>query len=79
MLLEQRDDLGLLRRGAAAADHRWTLTRQLHKLVLVEAQTHLDTRQESESSVRKVFVLAEEAGFVLSVAGPAAASCAGGL
>lgn len=53
VLLEERDDLGLLRRGAATADDRWTLTRQLHKLMLIIPQAHLqyDTDEESKHSL----------------------------
>lgn len=41
VLLEQVDDLGFLSGGAATADYRRTLTRQLHKLMLIVPQTHL--------------------------------------
>lgn len=41
VLLQEPDDLGLLSGGAAAADHGRTLTGQLHELVLVVPQTHL--------------------------------------
>ena len=41
VLLEQLDDLGLLSGRAAAAHHRRALARQLHKLMLVVPQTHL--------------------------------------
>lgn len=45
VLLQKGDDLGLLSWWAAAADHSWTLTRQLHELVLVIPQTQLQTKQ----------------------------------
>lgn len=45
VLLQEGDDLGLLSWWAAAADHSWTLTCQLHKLMLVISQTHLQTKQ----------------------------------
>lgn len=41
VLLEESDDLSFLSWRAATADHRRTLTRQLHKLVLIVPQTHL--------------------------------------
>ena len=41
VLLEKVDNLGFLSGGAATADYCWTLTRQLHKLMLIVPQTHL--------------------------------------
>lgn len=41
VLLEESDDLSFLSWRAATADHRRTLTCQLHKLVLIVPQTHL--------------------------------------
>lgn len=35
VLLEERDNLGLLGWGTATADHGWTLACQLNKLMLV--------------------------------------------
>lgn len=49
VLLEERDNLGLLSRGAATADHGWTLTRQLDKLMLVIPQTHLQHSRHGDS------------------------------
>lgn len=51
VLLQEGDDLSLLGGGAAAADHSWTLARQLHKLVLVIAQTHLRRKTANITSV----------------------------
>lgn len=52
VLLEQVDDLGFLSGGAATADYRRTLTRQLHKLMLIVPQTHLweDKHIDSENA-----------------------------
>lgn len=41
VLLEERDDLGLLGWGTPTADHGWTLACQLNKFMLVITQTHL--------------------------------------
>lgn len=41
VLLEQSDNLGLLGGRAAAAHHCRALARQLHKLMLIVAQAHL--------------------------------------
>lgn len=49
VLLEERDNLGLLSRGAATADHGWTLTRQLDKLVLVIPQAHLQHSRHGDA------------------------------
>lgn len=44
VLLQEFDNLGLLSRGAAAADDRRTLTGQFHELVLVIPQAHLQRK-----------------------------------
>lgn len=44
-LLQQADYLGLLGRSTATTHHGRTLTRQLHKLILIELQTHLQEKQ----------------------------------
>lgn len=51
VLLQERDDLRLLSRGAATADHCWTLTCQLYKLVLVIPQAHLQQMETQNSLV----------------------------
>lgn len=51
VLLQEGDDLSLLGGGAAAADHSRTLARQLHKLVLIVAQTHLHRKTTNIISV----------------------------
>lgn len=56
MLLEERDDLGLLSGRAATADHRRTLTRQLHELVLVIPQAHLQRDGEAELSLVSIVI-----------------------
>lgn len=48
VLLEERDDLGLLGWGTAAADHGRTLACQLNKLMLIITQTHLRNSTEPE-------------------------------
>lgn len=57
VLLQEGDNLGLLSWWAATADHSWTLTRQLHKLMLVISQTHLQTKQTYIISEVLLFLL----------------------
>ena len=54
--LQQPDDLGLLRGGTAAAHHRGALARQLHELILVVLQTHLEDHA-STHTYRTLYVI----------------------
>lgn len=69
VLLEECDNLSLLGRGAAAADHGWTLARKLYKLVLIIAQAHLQysTHEDSPWLNSNTLVLAAKYFLILSL------------